>query len=140
MWIVLFRFYTGVQKNAEAANTMLTRLSQRIDVPETQRVFVLAQLYEAIGNRVEAGRFYLAAIKSATADSQVTIMQRAAQFFVTDDPAQAEAYCRQILKVRPKSVDARRVLVGHWLRRGAKNTSARPLESWPTWRKIERAA
>ncbi|HEV8003479.1 MAG TPA: exosortase, partial [Planctomycetaceae bacterium] len=111
MWVVLFRFYTGVQKNAEAANTMLTRLAQRIDVPETQRVFVLAQLYEAIGNRVEAGRFYLAAIKSAPADSQVTVMQRAAQFFVTDDPAQAEAYCRQILKLRPKSVDARRVLV-----------------------------
>lgn len=111
VWVVLFRFYTGVQKNAEAASTMLTRLSQRIDVPETQRVFVLAQLYEAIGNRVEAGRFYLAAIKSAPAESQVTVLQRAAQFFITDDPAQAEAYCRQILKLRPKSVDARRILV-----------------------------
>jgi exosortase len=111
VWVVLFRFYTGVQKNAEAASTMLTRLSQRIDVPETQRVFVLAQLYEAIGNRVEAGRFYLAAIKSAPTENQVTVLQRAAQFFVTDDPAQAEAYCRQILKLRPKSVDARRILV-----------------------------
>jgi exosortase len=111
VWVVLFRFYTGVQKNAEAASTMLTRLARRIDVPETQRVFVLAQLYEAIGNRVEAGRFYLAAIKSAPTDSQATVLQRAAQFFVTDDPAQAEAYCRQILKLRPKSVDARRILV-----------------------------
>jgi exosortase len=111
VWIVLFHFYTGVQKNAEAANAMLTRLAQRIDVPETQRVFVLAQLYEAIGNRAEAGRFYLSAIKSATADAQATVLQRAAQFFVTDDPAQAEAYCRQLLKLHPKSIDARRTLV-----------------------------
>jgi predicted Zn-dependent protease len=111
VWVVLFRFYTGVQKNAEAASTMLSRLARRIDVPETQRVFVLAQLYEAIGNRVEAGRFYLAAIKSAPTDSLATVLQRAAQFFVMDDPAQAEAYCRQILKLRPKSVDARRILV-----------------------------
>ncbi len=111
VWIVLFRFYTGVQKNAEAANAMLTRLAQRIDVPETQRVFVLAQLYEAIGNRAEAGRFYLAAIKSAPADTQPTVLQRAAQFFVTEDPAQAEAYCRQLLKLRPKSIEARRTLV-----------------------------
>jgi exosortase len=111
VWIVLFRFYTGVQKNTEAANAMLTRLAQRIDVPETQRVFVLAQLYEAIGNRAEAGRFYLAAIKSAPAETQATVLQRAAQFFVTDDPAQAEAYCRQLLKLRAKSIDARRTLV-----------------------------
>jgi len=111
VWIVLFRFYTGVQKNAEAANAMLTRLAQRIDVPETQRVFVLAQLYEAIGNRAEAGRLYLAAIKSAQADSQATVLQRAAQFFVTDDPVQAEAYCRQLLKLRPNSIEARRTLV-----------------------------
>jgi exosortase len=111
VWIVLFRFYVGVQKNAEAANAMLTRLAQRIDVPETQRVFVLAQLYEAIGNRGEASRFYLAAIKSAPAETQATVLQRAAQFFVTDDPAQAEAYCRQLLKLRPKSIDARRTLV-----------------------------
>jgi exosortase len=111
MWIVLFRFYTGVQKNAEAASGMLTRLAQRIDVPETQRVFVLAQLYEAIGNRAEAGRFYLAALKSGPAEAQATVLQRAAQFFVTDDPAQAEDYCRQLLKMRPKSIEARRTLV-----------------------------
>jgi exosortase len=111
VWIVLFRFYTGVQKNAEAASAMLTRLAQRIDVPETQRVFVLAQLYEAIGNRSEAGRFYLAAIKAAPADMQTIVLQRAAQFFVLEDPAQAEAYCRQLLKLRSKSVDARRTLV-----------------------------
>jgi tetratricopeptide (TPR) repeat protein len=111
VWIVLFRFYTGVQKNAEAASGMLTRLAQRIDVPETQRVFVLAQLYEAIGNRSEAGRFYLAAIKSAPGDLQATVLQRAAQFFVTEDPAQAESYCRQLLKMRSKSIEARRTLV-----------------------------
>jgi exosortase len=111
VWVVLFRFYTGVQKNAEAARGMLTRLAQRIDVPEAQRVFVLAQLYEAIGNRSEAGRFYLQAIKSAPAESQALVLQRAAQFFVTEDPAQAESYCRQLLKRNPKSVDALRTLV-----------------------------
>jgi exosortase len=111
VWVVLFRFYTGVQKNAEAASAMLTRLAQRIDVPETQRVFVLAQLYEAIGNRAEAARFYLSAISSAPPDSRVSVLQRAAQFFVIDDPAQAEAYCRQLLKLRPKSTEARRTLV-----------------------------
>ena len=111
VWIVLFRFYTGVQKNAEAANGMLTRLAQRIDVPEAQRVFVLAQLYDAMGNRAEAGRFYLLALKAAPAETQSTVLQRAAQFFVTDDPAQAEVYCRQLLKLRSKSTEARRILV-----------------------------
>jgi exosortase len=111
MWIALFRFYTGVQKNGEAADGMLSRLAKRIDVPEPQKVFVLAQLYESIGSRTEAARLYLAAIKLNPGDRQTTVLERAAQFFVADDPAQAEAYCRQILKRRPKSVPAHRTLV-----------------------------
>jgi exosortase len=111
VWIALFRFYTGVQKNGEAADAMLGRLAKRIDVPEPQKVFVLAQLYESIGNRTEAARFYLAAIKLNPEERQTAVLERAAQFFVADDSAQAEAYCRQILKKRPKSVAARRTLV-----------------------------
>ena len=111
MWISLFRFYTGVQKDTSAADGMLGRLANRIDVPEAQKVFVLAQLYESIGRRTEAARFYLAAIKLSPPDRQITVLERAAQFFVADDPAQAEAYCRQILKKRPQSVPAHRTLV-----------------------------
>lgn len=111
MWVALFRFYTGVQKNGEAADAMLSRLARRIDIPEAQKVFVLAQLYESIGSRTEAARFYLAAIKLNPGEAQATVLERAAQFSVADDPAQAEAYCRQILKRRPKSVPARRTLV-----------------------------
>jgi len=111
MWVELFRYYTGVQKNEEAADAMLSRLAKRIDIPQPQKVFVLAQLYESIGNRGEAGRFYLEAIKSASPEGQMIVLQRAAQFLVADDPAQAEAYCRQILERRPKSVEARRTLV-----------------------------
>jgi exosortase len=111
MWISLFRFYTGVQRNTEAADAMLSRLAKRIDIPEAQKVFVLAQLYESIGSRTEAARFYLESLRLAPADRQLTVLERAAQFFVTDDPAQAEAYCRQILKKRPKSVPAHRTLV-----------------------------
>ena len=111
MWISLFRFYTGVENNDEAADAMLSRLAKRIDIPEAQKVFVLAQLYESIGSRTEAARFYLESIRLAAADRQLTVLERAAQFFVTDDPAQAEAYCRQILKRRPKSVPAHRTLV-----------------------------
>ena len=111
MWIALFRFYTGVQKDGEAADAMLSRLAKRIDVPQPQKVFVLAQLYESIGSRTEAAGLYLAAIKLNPDDRQTTVLERAAQFFVADDPAQAEAYCRQILKRRPKSVPARRTLV-----------------------------
>ena len=92
------------RKTATAADAMLGRLANRIDVPEPQKVFVLAQLYESIGRRTEAARFYLAAIKLSPADRQITVLERAAQFFVADDPAQAEAYCRQILKKRPQSV------------------------------------
>ena len=90
---------------------MLSRLAQRLDVPEPQKVFVLAQLYESIGNRTEAARYYSAAIKLNPDDHQMTVLERAAQFLVADDPAQAEAYCRQILKRRPKSIPARRTLV-----------------------------
>jgi exosortase len=111
MWISLFRFYTGVQKDTTAADAMLGRLANRIDVPEAQKVFVLAQLYESIGRRTESARFYLAAIKLSPPDRQITVLERAAQFFVADDPAQAEAYCRQILKKRPQSVPAHRTLV-----------------------------
>jgi exosortase len=111
MWISLFRFYTGVQKDTAAADAMLGRLANRIDVPEAQKVFVLAQLYESIGRRTEAARFYLAAIQQSPPERQITVLERAAQFFVADDPAQAEAYCRQILKKRPQSVSAHRTLV-----------------------------
>jgi exosortase len=111
MWISLFRFYTGVERNNDAADAMLSRLAKRIDIPEEQKVFVLAQLYESIGSRTDAARFYLDAIRLSPADRQLTVLERAAQFFVTDDPAQAEAYCRQILKKRPKSVPAHRTLV-----------------------------
>ncbi len=111
MWIALFRFYTGVQKDGEAADAMLSRLAKRIDIPEPQKVFVLAQLHESIGRRTEAARLYLAAIKLNPQERQTTVLERAAQFFVADDPAQAEAYCRQILKRQPKSVPARRTLV-----------------------------
>jgi tetratricopeptide (TPR) repeat protein len=111
VWVALFRFYTGVQRNEEAADAMLRRLAQRIDIPQAEKVFVLAQLYESIGKRAEAGRFYLEAIKSAPAASQSLVLLRAARFFVADDPAQAESYCRQILKWHATSVDARRTLV-----------------------------
>lgn len=111
MWISLFRFYTGVQRNNDAADAMLSRLAKRIDIPEAQKVFVLAQLYESIGSRTEAARFYLESIRLAPAERQLTVLERAAQFFVADDPAQAEAFCRQILKKRPKSVPAHRTLV-----------------------------
>jgi exosortase len=111
MWIALFRFYTGVQRNGEAADAMLSRLARRIDIPEPQKVFVLAQLYESIGSRTEAARFYLDSIRLNPEDRQAAVLERAAQFFVSDDPAQAEALCRQILKKHPKSVPAHRTLV-----------------------------
>jgi exosortase len=111
MWISLFRFYTGVQRNNEAADAMLGRLAKRIDIPEAQKVFVLAQLYESIGSRTEAARFYLESIRLSPAERQISVLERAAQFCVADDPAQAEAYCRQILKKRPRSVPAHRTLV-----------------------------
>ena len=90
---------------------MLGRLAKRIDIPEAQKVFVLAQLYESIGSRTEAARFYLESIRLSPADRQMSVLERAAQFCVADDPAQAEAYCRQILKKRPRSVPAHRTLV-----------------------------
>ena len=117
---MLFRFYTGVQKNAEAASAMLTRLAQRIDVPETQRVFVLAQLYEAIGNRSEAGRFYLAAIKASPADMQTIVLQRAAQFFVLEDPG------------RPKPIAVNCSNCDPEVGQGAANAGAALAEQWAT--------
>ena len=68
MWISLFRFYTGVQRNNEAADAMLSRLAKRIDIPEAQKVFVLAQLYESIGSRTEAARFYLESLRLSPAE------------------------------------------------------------------------
>ena len=44
------------------------------------------------------------------ADRQLMVLERAAQFFVSDDPAQAEAYCRQILETAAVG-PARRTLV-----------------------------
>ncbi len=110
-WVALFHFHLRYRQNERAALDMLSRLAERIDILPARKAFVLAQLYESVGRKSQADRNYREAVKLAPDAAQAQVCERAAQFFVTEDPSYAESLSRKALELTPGSLDARRTLV-----------------------------
>lgn len=110
-WIAMFQFQVRHRQNESAALQMLSQLAERIDILPARKSFVLAQLYESVGKKAQADRYYREAIDLAPEVARGQVWGRAAQFFVAEDPAFAESLSRRALEIAPGSLEARRTLV-----------------------------
>jgi tetratricopeptide (TPR) repeat protein len=109
-WLSLFTYHARVQ-NTRVAHAKLDELAGKIQIQPWQKALVLAQLHEALKNSFRAAQHYRESIDLAPNDVRVRILERASQFFVGFDPAQAEEYCRHILQRVSDSSAAYRTLI-----------------------------
>lgn len=104
-WIALFNFYRSERSDETLALKTLERLAEQRSIPAPQRVFVLAQLFEAVGNREQASKYYEEAAELAGTlgkpAAEAHIVERAGRYFAPFDRGRAEALARRALKLAP---------------------------------------
>lgn len=102
----LFDFYAKSDRNAEATQ-LLQRLAAVADTPAGSAL-VLAQGYVQMGDREQAKKHYLDAIRLAP--TEVLFKQRYAVFLAAEDPNEAERVLREALRQSPDDRGVRRTL------------------------------
>lgn len=106
-WLELVTYYVRTEDPAAARET-LERLNQAADLGGSHRAALLAQGHELIGDKQEATRYYLEAVRLAPDNSGLE--QRAATFLLTLDRDAAEKGLREMIELSPSSRTAQRSL------------------------------
>jgi len=106
-WVGLLSFYERVARH-DAARDTLARLEQNIELPKVDRLYVLAQGYQLVGDVPMAERRFREAMQLAP--DRVDVKMRLADLLVRKDTAQTEKLLRGVLSVSPTNGEARRKL------------------------------
>ena len=106
-WVSLLQFYGRSAEDQPKIQATLRQFSQKSGLPPARRAFVLAQIYESMGQVLRAGEEYATATSlqdpGASAQDQAEMLERAAaSFYLLRSPALAEKYSRQAIKLAPK--------------------------------------
>ena len=106
-WNALFAFYVKTGRD-ESALQALQSLSDNVELSKQDNAFVFAQGYELLNDPKKALEQYRLA--EAEDPSNVTVAMRLAAFLLKTDVVAAEKALRRVLKLDPKSDEARRTL------------------------------
>ncbi|MEO7648485.1 MAG: tetratricopeptide repeat protein [Gemmatimonadaceae bacterium] len=106
-WNGLFAYYLQT-KNLDKARETLARLETNVKLPGDQRSYVLAQLYEQLGDDKQAAVHYQSA--KLAASNNPAILVRLAGFYLSTDLEEAERCVTKALEIDPRSSEARRTL------------------------------
>jgi tetratricopeptide (TPR) repeat protein len=114
-WNGLFSFYLRTGKSDLARQT-LEELAKKADLTEAQRVFVLAQGYEHLGDTENAETNYERAAELEP--KSVAVQIRLANFYVKRDTVRAEDALKKVLELSPNNHEARFALAATLAARG----------------------
>ena len=117
-WNGLFGFYVRADQKEQARQT-LERLAKLSKLSAYQRVFVLAQGHEILGNDLEAERYYLEAERLAP--DRIAVMTRLAAFYLRRNMVKAITVLEWLVEAAPESNAARRTLAALLASRGEEN-------------------
>jgi len=103
----LFTFYVG-NRDVDQAKDVLTRIAKLPNLSSFQRLYLLAQGYESLGNISEAVGYYAQAV--AVAPQNSSILLRLSALYSKYDPSAARECLEKALRLDPNSTIARRML------------------------------
>ena len=106
-WVALLAYYERTGRR-EAARDTLAQLEQNIELPGVDRLYVLAQGYQLVGDVSTAERRFREAMHLAP--ERVDVKLRLADLLVRSDAAQTEQLLRSVLNLSPNNGEARRKL------------------------------
>jgi len=106
-WNALFEYYVRTRK-PEKAQEALQKLAENNQLSESQRLFILGQGYELLGDPKEAEAKYRAAKRLAP--KNLAIYSRLGTLLRRIDLGKAEEVCREMLRLASDSETARRQL------------------------------
>jgi len=106
-WVGLLSFYERIGRH-EAARDTLARLERNIELPRADRLYVLAQGYQLVGDVSKAEHRFREAMQLAP--ERVDVKLRLADLLVRKDAAQTEQLLRSVLSLSPSNGEARRKL------------------------------
>ena len=114
-WHGLFSFYVRIGAK-DKARVVLNNLAEKAQLGEADRLFVLGQGYELLGDVETAVRFYKEAADNSPASSPVQL--RMAGVLLRSDPRQAEVCLRKAIQLDPQDPTGRRMLAALLASRG----------------------
>lgn len=114
-WAGLLTFLVRSGQRDEARG-VLQRLADDDRAMIAERALVLGQGFQLVGDLQQAATYFEAAARLGVSEPKTQV--QAAQFFASSDPARAEGYLRQALRVSPTESEARQLLARLLVARG----------------------